>query len=256
MAGIISTALAGTRDLIGMARSSGGLAKDLLAAPLDRAGIIGKPVRKYVQANPMRSAAIGASLAAGVAGMSLGGIGPFGEIGDEYKRYMTSKYGDNASTDRAIAATQGAAIVGGVAGFGLAGFGLFGRGPLAWDYTKAPGAIAKLAGKFAEKAEDVAFSTYAAAASKEIPKLADIKKLIPKKVPWMSLSVSAGIAGGIGGGLAEIESYRRQPRGIEGNMQGIGSSPNGGISPELQFSTNDLMFSLHRNNKSMRSRYQ
>lgn len=63
-----------------------------------------------------------------------------------------------------------------------------------------------------------------------------------------------GAAGGLGTGLAV--GGPNQKGAPEGNIQGISSSPQGGISPELQFSTQNLMFALHRNNKSARMRYQ
>lgn len=64
-----------------------------------------------------------------------------------------------------------------------------------------------------------------------------------------------GFAAGAGIATAD-DNYERLRGGSEGDITGIGSTPQGGISPELQFSTYDLMFALHRNNKSIKTRYQ
>ncbi len=64
--------------------------------------------------------------------------------------------------------------------------------------------------------------------------------------------------GGLAGvsAAASTDQYEHLRGGKEGKIIGIDSSPQGGISPDLQFSTYDLLFALHRNNKSYRGRYQ
>lgn len=79
--------------------------------------------------------------------------------------------------------------------------------------------------------------------------------------PWvMEHPFKAGLMFSMvgGAGAAVAESYTPDGYGaFEGNIVGVTNSRGqGSISPELQFSTVDLMFSLHNNNRSKRSRYQ
>jgi hypothetical protein len=60
----------------------------------------------------------------------------------------------------------------------------------------------------------------------------------------------AAMSAGIGAGIFEgIAANTPRYAGNEGNIIGIRSAPSGGISPELQFSTQGLVFALHNNNK-------
>ena len=79
-------------------------------------------------------------------------------------------------------------------------------------------------------------------------------KSIMKRKGWGSLGLGAAL--GAGAGIYAGNAYNSNQYGYEGELQGISSSPSGGISPELQFSTEGLTFALHRNNKAMRRRYQ
>ena len=74
--------------------------------------------------------------------------------------------------------------------------------------------------------------------------------------PIFKTSIAAGAAAGIAVGLAESDYRTFSGRGFEGNITSMSSTAGQGISPELQFSTQGLMFALHRNNKNSRSRYQ
>lgn len=59
-------------------------------------------------------------------------------------------------------------------------------------------------------------------------------------------SMAAGA--GLGATAAAITSSTRF-RNVEGNITAMRSSAAGGMSPELQFSTNNLVFALHKNRK-------
>lgn len=281
MVGVLSTAFLGLKDALGMAGGAGNLAKKVLAAPLRETGVVGKPVTRYMAAHPARSAAIGGTLLASGAALSFGGLGPLGEAGNEYQRYMYSRYGDTQETRRLVGAQQGVAIAGGVAGLGLAGFGLFGHGPLAWNYKKATAGLANkidLGTKIHQIGESISNSPHDAWKGLTTwtppnrhghinPKWDRFKKNlfrprdfgqtldpIRKHPGWTGLA--AGAAFGVGAASFETVEKLERPKGYEGNIAAIGSSPNGGISPELQYSTQDLMFALHRNNKSLRRKYQ
>jgi hypothetical protein len=60
---------------------------------------------------------------------------------------------------------------------------------------------------------------------------------------------SAFMAGGAVGATASAITQSTRFRGREGNIRAIRSAPMGGISPELQFSTNGLVFALHNNRR-------
>jgi len=68
--------------------------------------------------------------------------------------------------------------------------------------------------------------------------------------------MKTGLVAGAIMGLGAEAYYQSTPRntGLEGNIEAIDSS--GGISSELEASTQNLVFGLHRNNRSMRARYQ
>lgn len=76
-----------------------------------------------------------------------------------------------------------------------------------------------------------------------------------KKHPFMT----ATAAGFTAGAIMAVETAgleRNAMGGFEGNIIDMGASSGGSISPELQFSTQGLVFALHKNNKNSRSRYQ
>ncbi len=76
-----------------------------------------------------------------------------------------------------------------------------------------------------------------------------------KKHPFMTATAAGFTAGAVTAvGTAELE--RNAMGGFEGNIIDMGASSGGSISPELQFSTQGLVFALHKNNKNSRSRYQ
>lgn len=93
-----------------------------------------------------------------------------------------------------------------------------------------------------------------------------VKNARMPKMNWSKVSApvskhpilwGTGLGFAAGAGIATADdNYERLRGGSEGDITGIGSTPQGGISPELQFSTYDLMFALHRNNKSIKTRYQ
>ncbi len=78
--------------------------------------------------------------------------------------------------------------------------------------------------------------------------------------PWIiQHPIKAGLMFSAAGGAAAAVAESYVPEGyggFEGEIMGISNSKPASVSPELQFSTNDLMFSLHNNNRSKRSRYQ
>lgn len=77
----------------------------------------------------------------------------------------------------------------------------------------------------------------------------------PKRHPFMT----ATAAGFTAGAIMAVETAgleRNAMGGFEGNIIDMGASSGGSISPELQFSTQGLVFALHKNNKNSRSRYQ
>lgn len=76
-----------------------------------------------------------------------------------------------------------------------------------------------------------------------------------KKHPFMTATAAGFTAGAIM--AAETAGLERNAMGgFEGNIIDMGASSGGSISPELQFSTQGLVFALHKNNKNSRSRYQ
>lgn len=69
----------------------------------------------------------------------------------------------------------------------------------------------------------------------------------------MKFGLGAGIALGVG--ASAYQTSIPVETGHEGTIESIDSTT-GGIIPELQMSTQGLVLGLHRNNKSMRARYQ
>jgi len=67
-----------------------------------------------------------------------------------------------------------------------------------------------------------------------------------KKHPYIT-AFGASALGGVGVGAGQ--SVRSPFMAAEGNITAIGSSPAGGISPELQFSTQGLPLSIHNRRK-------
>jgi hypothetical protein len=66
-----------------------------------------------------------------------------------------------------------------------------------------------------------------------------------KRHPYIT-ATSAGLGAGFGAGASTGFGLDRRFNANEGNIKGISSSSSGGISPELQFSTQGLVQSLHK----------
>lgn len=220
--------------------------------------------------NPMRNTMVGLAGLGSVGALGFAGVGPASDLGSEYTKYLTSRYGDSEETQKKIGVQKTLAGIAG-AGLGLAaGAGLFGKGPLATNYgARAAEGFKGLRGSVGNLYETAKTYQFNPA---PLPRYAPAKVTSKLKMPsyepgfltsenraYMKKPIRYGLAfGGVGGAAAVLGEGARQTQlgGFEGNITGISSSPNGGISPELQFSTQDLMFALHRNNKSMRMRYQ
>ncbi len=290
MAGILNTAARGLGDLLGMAGTGTSLAGKVIKGSFGVGeGAIGKAFAK----NPVRLSASVLSLAGAAVSFGVAGIGPLGDIGQEYARYRTSEYGNTPTVQRSLAALRGVGIVGGIGLTAVGGAGLFGRGPLAVDYaematrkgqgiidavsgaTKSvkslgtrtpplnpPSSMKTGRGAYKRAAKKAAAAKAAAAPGPKIGNMAsdigsgvaDFGRWFKKRHGWQSFAV--GVGAGMGAGVAASQAYFNNQYGYEGDIQGISSSPSGGISPELQFSNQGLVFALHRNNKSMRRRYQ
>lgn len=219
------------------------------------------PIARTIKENPVRATKIGLNATLAVTALGVGGVGPFSALGEQYSRYATSRHGDRPETRRVIDAVQNVGIGAGVVLGATAGLGMFNKGPMAWSWSKAPSyswekGKAGVAGarKLYNKLPGINKENVQAAAKKVNANIGSAGD------PWiMRNPLKAGLmlsaVGGVAAGVAESyvpESYG----GYEGQIEGITNSKSASISPELQFSTNDLMFSLHKNNRSRRSRYQ
>ena len=251
---------------------------------------LAKGAGNFYMKHPIRNTAVGLTTMAAVGSMGIGGVGPMAGIGDEYKRYMTSRYGDRPEVNKVTNVNQMVATGAGVLLGATAGLGAFGKGPIGWFPNKAPKIpFPKLANPFGEpwgaRSPDpfIAVGNAVGEAGEKLDKhlTSAINKIgsIPKSLQNMKMpnmrnigsylsdeerfylnkplrwGAGLGVAAGATARLAQ-DPYAETLAGYEGNVQGIRSSNTGGISAELQFSTQDLVFGLHRNNKTMRSRYQ
>jgi len=224
--------------------------------------------------------------------LGFGGVGPLSGLSKEYERWETSQYGDSPEVQRRLQITRGASTAVGVGLLGVAGAGMFNKGPLSWDYTKAPDLLERGVKTLGKGVESVGNDIVAFGRNKQGPREASgsldvlkrrsaqrqqmieapIQKFKSQKAAfgnaakkavspeeWMKTPMRAGFAigatAGLGMALADGD-FQQQHTAYEGNIVGIGSSEQGGISEELRYSTQDLVFSLHKNNKSVRSRYQ
>lgn len=227
------------------------------------AGILGKAAIGGYEKNRARALTTRGALLGSVAAFGFAGHGPFKGIGEEYQRGMTSMYGDNEDTRRVMNVQQ---FAGNALGVTLAAggvFGLFGKGPLGFaNKAEMPGtemATVRAMENPARRQSKIGSSTrisepwFGSTKGKSFTQILSNEDNFYLKKP-MRWGMAIGATAGVGSGLA---NWANQPQGgFEGNIQGISSSPTGGISADLQFSTQGLMFSLHNNNKSARSRYQ
>lgn len=205
--------------------------------------------KEIIQKHPWRYTSSAAALGTSVGLAGMAGVGPLSSFSDMYTKNMIAQYGDRPDTRKTITATQTTATLGAI-GFGITGgAGLFGFGPLGKDYTKTAGGISS-------KIKGIPLAT--AALGKKISRGSKkywTKISAPVKNHPVLWGTALGAAAGAGVAIS-TDQYSQLRGGSEGNIIGINSSPTGGISPELQFSTRDLMFALHRNNKSVKARYQ
>ena len=184
----------------------------------------GKAAGKYPRATKgLRNAAI-----LGAGGMAINaGISPFME---KRREWYNSKYGEEKTTeyyDRGASSLKSAGTLLAVTGASVIG---------ATVGAKALGKVGRAVGR------GMAGNMTAATQSKKIAK---------SFVPGWKSAIGIGAAAGVGAGSAMARANPRNRPAKEGMISGIRSAPMGGISPELQFSTQGLTLGIH-NTRSRR----
>ena len=233
-------------------------------------GVAGRGLESKFPGLGKRAIGAGAVAGAGVVSMGVGGVGPLSALGDEYERTSISQYGDTEATRRLIDAQQGVFTGAGVAALGVAGLGLFGRGPMSIDYMdKAKTGLQNL-GRGLQVAATEPYNmavnyrpgqyggSFQSVGNVARGAVDAVRHPMSDDRYWLRKPFRSGIAVGAAAGIGASAYNRNEPfgSGREGTIVAINSSQGGGISQDLQRSTEGLVFNLHRNNKSMRSRYQ
>jgi hypothetical protein len=167
-----------------------------------------------------------------------------------YEQYSRAQYGDNASHARSIRTARSVMNVAAVAGLGS---GLALRG-LARKVAPSIGRVASAAGNVPRRALDWASTTTDGFGSLGIWKKAPrpFKESFMTRHPnWSALGIgtTAGLAGTAAGATSAVK--QRKQYLPEGRITAINSSPVGGISPALQFSTMGLGLRLHKRSRRM-----
>jgi hypothetical protein len=201
-------------------------------------------------------------------GTAVAGAGVFTAATSDFAaQWYRGQYGTGPSAERQLGALSAA---GGAAGAMMVGFGGFravtGRGvpllaPIRGAARIGEGARAWAAGRRGKAAffknkgagehflrtgksavSDKRFNKLMGAYKRGAAGLRLSNKNMLTRHPFMT-----AFAGGVGFGGASAYATGKISNAPEGNITAIHSSPSGGISPELQFSTQGLTLALHKN---------
>jgi hypothetical protein len=171
---------------------------------------------------------------------------------------MYGYYGYNDRVGRNVSQLQNLSTV----GAGAMALGIYGASPIA-NYIKGKfkggaGISSEISDAFSPVDLTKAKATwnppgtnYSGSLSKWKGRMPSFKAHI-RRYPILAPAVYGGIIGGsLGAGLAVGGNYGAAYRGIssEGNIVGIDNGQGGGISPELQFSTQGLILNIHNRRK-------